>query len=441
VKRAYDYRRQQGHPQTLPVRIAYEGLLPYAIDAFLNPLQYIVWQSDADTARVMQDILAAVKGQLPDRAAVQATPMSPFTTASEDGHIVGDTQALPPPSPEFDPRVLESLTAPGGAVRLRDKLYIARKADADLKREIVRPGTLVTIRAARQTGKSSLLVRGLYHARQRDIKTITLDLQFVDEDYLASRDTFLRYLAEFVVRELRLDLAEVRRAWQSEDGPQVKLTYLMQDYVLPQVDARIVLALDEVDCLLETPFHSDFFALMRAWYNRVAYDFLWEKLNLVLVISTEPFLLIQDMNQSPFNVGLTLDLKDFDAAQVRDLNVRHGSPLREHELPELTALLGGHPYLIRKALYTLVTTGQLWPQLAEVAASDRGPFRDHLRRYHWLLRDQPDLQAAMRQVLRDKACTDDAAFYRLLRAGLVKGSGEACRYRCDLYRQYFESRL
>jgi hypothetical protein len=55
VRRAYKYRKLQGRPQTLPVRVAYEGLLPYPIDAFLNPLQYVVWQSDADTARCAGD--------------------------------------------------------------------------------------------------------------------------------------------------------------------------------------------------------------------------------------------------------------------------------------------------------------------------------------------------------------------------------------------------
>jgi len=42
VRRAYEYRRTQGHPQILPIRVAYDDLLPYSIDAFINPLQYIL---------------------------------------------------------------------------------------------------------------------------------------------------------------------------------------------------------------------------------------------------------------------------------------------------------------------------------------------------------------------------------------------------------------
>ena len=51
----------------------------------------------------------------------------------------------------------------------------------------------------------------------------------------------------------------MENAWRGALGPQEKLTYLMEDYVLPEIDAPIVLALDEVDRLLQLPFHTDFF--------------------------------------------------------------------------------------------------------------------------------------------------------------------------------------
>jgi len=104
-------------------------------------------------------------------------------------------------------------------------------------------------------------------------------------------------------------------------------------------------------------------------------------------------------------------------------------------------LLGGHPYLTRKALYTLVAERLAWADLARVAPTDHGPFGDHLRHHHWLLRDEPELREALRQVVHHERCADDMAFFRLLRAGLVKGSGDVCRCRCDLYRMYFEDKL
>jgi hypothetical protein len=300
---------------------------------------------------------------------------------------------------------------------------------------------MTTIRAARQTGKSSLLVRGMLHASQQGAKVINVDLQRVDREHIETPDLFLRYLAEYVVRRLRLDPDEVERSWDDALGAQDKITYLMEDYVLPETETPIVLAMDEVDRLLSTDFHSDFFALVRSWHNSAAYDELWQKLSMVLVISTEPYLLISDLDQSPFNVGLKLYLEDFDLDQVRELNRRHGAPVRETELGELMDWLAGHPYLVRKALYTMVTEELSWADLVRLAPTDEGPFSDHLRRYRWMLRDQPDLQEALRQVVRQERCDDDQSFYRLLRAGLVKGSGTVCQCRCSLYRTYFRDKL
>jgi serine/threonine protein kinase len=440
IRRAYEYRRLQGRPQTLPVRVAYEGLLPYSIDAFLDPLQYVIWQSQADNERIGQEILAAMAGHLPPRTPMPIRPVI-SGVVSEDGGAMADSEGLQPPLPEFDPRLVEAMEAPGGVVKLRDKFYVERHGDAQLRREVVKAGSTTTIRASRQTGKSSLLVRGVNEARQNGTRVVNLDLQRVDGDRLTSPDLFLHDLAEFIVRKLHLDPAEVDRAWRGSLGPQDKLTYLMEDYILPESDTPIVLALDEVDRLLQTPFHSDFFALLRSWHNSRALDEQWDRLNLVMVISTEPYLLIADVNQSPFNVGLKIYLEDFNEAQVRDLNQRHGSPVTETNFPQLIALLGGQPYLIRKALYTMVTERLTWPRLTQAATLDHGLFGDHLRRQQWLLRNEPELREALKQIIEHHHCSDESSLFRLLQAGLVKGSGDAYSCRCDLYRVYFKDKL
>jgi hypothetical protein len=224
------------------------------------------------------------------------------------------------------------------------------------------------------------------------------------------------------------------------DTPR-KLLRFLERQVLPTFDTPVVLAMDESDCLLQTSFYRDFFGMLRSWHNRRARYEEWEKLNLVLVISTEPYLLIDQANQSPFNVGLKLELSDFSEAQVRDLNRRHNSPVVESDFAQLMNLLGGHPYLTRKALYILVIERLTWAELNRVAAIDQGPFDDHLRRHHWLLRDQRELREALKQIIRSNQCVDEMCLYRLLRAGLVKARGDVCACRCDLYRQYFEDKL
>jgi serine/threonine protein kinase len=439
IKRAYDYRKRQNSPQTLPVRVAYQGLLPYAIETFLDPLQYVAWAGEADNERLVQDICAALAEGLPQRSPVPGwTGTGKF---SEDGGQFIDSDTLHPPLPEFDPRLLEALEAPGGVVKLRDKFYIERQADTQLRREITKPGTTTTIRASRQTGKSSLLVRGINHAKEQGAKVVTMDLQRLDTERLTSPDLFLRDFADLIVRKLRLDVAEVDNFWNSSLGPQYKLTYLMEDYVLPQIDGLLVLALDEVDRLLQLPFHTDFFGLLRSWHNSRALEEQWDKLNLVMVISTEPYMLISDVNQSPFNVGLKIYLDDFEPAQLRDLNQRHGAPVSEADFGDWVALLGGQPYLTRKALFAMVSENLAWPALRQVAVLDHGPFGDHLRRHLWLLRDEPELRETFKQVVNHQPASDEAALFRLLQAGLVKGSGESYNCRCELYRMYFRDKL
>jgi hypothetical protein len=160
-----------------------------------------------------------------------------------------------------------------------------------------------------------------------------------------------------------------------------------------------------------------------------------------LVISTEPYLLIDDIHQSPFNVGLHLSLTDFDESQVRDLNQRHGSPVAERDLPALMALLNGHPFLTRLALYKMVTERLSWADLRLQAPTESGLFGDHLRHQYWIIYDKPDLTSALKDIILTKCCPDERSLFRLLRAGLIKGSGDVYTCRCDLYKLYFGEKL
>ena len=248
-------------------------------------------------------------------------------------------------------------------------------------------------------------------------------------------------MAETIGDELELEEDAVEQAWEGSRSSTKKLIRFMEKYVLPSFDEPIVLAMDEADTLLQTDFYKDVFGLLRSWHNRRASRETWEKLNMVLVISTEPYLLIDDIHQSPFNVGLHLGLTDFDEAQVRDLNLRHGSPLTESDLPRFMALFNGQPYLTRLALYRMVADGMSWTDLSQQAPADDGPFGDHLRHQYWIIHDKPALRNALRDIIRTQCCPDEVSLFRLLRAGLIKGSGDSYTCRCGLYRMYFEDKL
>ena len=433
VAYAHKHHQATGKAKLLPVRIRYEETLPYQLSHYLDPLQYARWADEGDSEPLMGQVLAAIR-QFADLPAGQGTTITTDAATTATAIV---------PKPYADPRFLEVLHEPGGAVRARSDFYVARAGDELLRRELAKNhGTTTTIRAPRQSGKSSLLVRGIAQAQQQRSKVVYLDFQPVEAHYLTNLDQFLHYFVTNIVTKLRLDPAEVDKAWRGGLGAPDKTTYLFEDYILPTVDAQIVLALDEVDRLLGASFQDTFFGLLRYWHNSRALNELWEQLDLVLVISTEPHLLIKDVTQSPFNVGQKIRLDDFDLGQVQELNQRYRSPLRAEQLTDLLAFLGGHPFLTHKALYTLVTENLSLPALKSALADGGYSFGDHLRRYLWYLRDQPELRDALKRIMRNGDCLDESIFYRLTQAGLIKGSSrQSCELRCGLYAGYFWDKL
>ncbi len=156
-----------------------------------------------------------------------------------------------------------------------------------------------------------------------------------------------------------------------------------------------------------------------------------------MAISTEPYLLINDLQQSPFNVGFMLYLNDFDIEQLGMLNERYGCFLDEEELPLLLEYLGGQPYLTRVALYTLAKEKISYSQLSEIALAEDSPFTAHLRYQKQMLLSDTALKEGLKQVLTTNQCQDDMVRYRLLKAGLIKQNGHDIICRCALYHQYF----
>ena len=79
-----------------------------------------------------------------------------------------------------------------------------------------------------------------------------------------------------------------------------------------QIDAPLVLAMDEVDehVRRRLPLRLLRHAARLAQQPRRPSS-VWRQLDLALVTSTEPYQLIANLNQSPFNVGQVIELADF----------------------------------------------------------------------------------------------------------------------------------
>ena len=158
--------------------------------------------------------------------------------------------------------------------------------------------------------------------------------------------------------------------------------------------------------------------------------------------STEVYIPL-NMNESPFNVGLAIELPEFTQAQVSELAMRHALELSDQSVMDLMNMVGGHPYLTRVALYTLQLGEQSLGQLLQEAPTDAGLFGDHLRRHLWNLEQHSELAKVMRQVVWSEApvtLTPRQGFL-LESMGLVRLKGNAVTPRYELYRLYFRDRL
>lgn len=206
-------------------------------------------------------------------------------------------------------------------------------------------------------------------------------------------------------------------------------------------EARVLLAMDEVERMFASRFRSDFFSMLRSWHNSRARGGDWKRLNLALVTSTEPYQFIADLNQSPFNVGQVVELADFTLEQVSDLNDRHQTPLNIAQLDQLFDLLAGHPYLTRKALYLVASRRNTFTELLEKACEDDGPFGDHLRNYLFRMGDQEKLKSGLIQALNTQRCSDEHVFFQLRGSGLVKRVEGKVMPRNQLYADYFRKRM
>ncbi len=152
-----------------------------------------------------------------------------------------------------------------------------------------------------------------------------------------------------------------------------------------------------------------------------------------------------DMNQSPFNVGLNVELQEFNLQQVEDLVGRHeGLNWTTTQVKQLMELVGGHPYLIRLALYHIQHQELTLEHLLQMAPTETGIYSGHLRRHLWNLKQHPELAAAFNQVVTTAASVElnSEATFKLHSMGLVVHQPEnRVTWRCDLYRRYFQNRL
>lgn len=337
------------------------------------------------------------------------------------------------------------LEFPGSPLLLESPFYVKRSSiEERCAREILKPGTLIRIRAPKRMGKTSLLNRIVADAKTLGYRALRLDLRQAEEQFLTSLDTFLQWFCVNVSRKLELP-PELDDYWDERFGSIVSCTTYFQSHLLGQLNNCLLLGLDEVDWLFDAPkIAQGFFALLRSWHEEANNLEIWQQLRLVVVHSTEVYIPL-NINQSPFNVGLPIRLPELTPEQVQGLARPYGIRWSaSSEVERLTAMVGGHPYLVQLALYHLQSGDMTLDELLQTAPTQAGIYGNDLRRHWQTLQGHPELMAALKSAIEVETTgvqLEPTLAYKLESMGLVQLQGNEARVSCELYRRYFRNCL
>ena len=333
-----------------------------------------------------------------------------------------------------------SLCYPSGAVPLNSPLYIERQPIEKLAyEEIQKPGALIRIKAAKEMGKTSLLLRILNYADTYGYRKINFNFAQIDCAILGNLDRFLRFLCASATQQLELE-SKLKEYWDEDIGSKVSCSLYFRSYLLRQIEQPIVLAFDELNRIFEYPqVAKDFLPLLRSWYEEAKITPSWKKLRQIVVHSTEVYIPL-NINQSPFNVGLPIQLKSFDLEQVKKLAEKYQLDWQSgKEAEQLINLVGGHPALIQIALYHLGRGEITLEKLLQTTSTSESVYHRHLRLQWLTLQQEHELVKVFQNLLQTNRPLQlkPIVTYKLSSMGLIKQIGDKALVSCKLYQDYF----
>ena len=245
----------------------------------------------------------------------------------------------------------------GGSVPQNVPSYVTRDSDEELYAAL-KAGEFCYVLNSRQMGKSSLMVRTLARLQADGWAGVILDFSAKDSQS-DQPDRWYAGIINQLNRDLQLlDRPALRQWLKARDfiAPVERLGEFIETVLLPGSDRPVVILIDEIDSTITLPFTDDFFALIRACYNKRAENPDYQRLTLALFGVAMPSELIGDVKRTPFNIGKAIDLKGFDSEEAMPLAT--GLAAHADRPPvALQAILhwtGGQPFLTQRVCQLIV---------------------------------------------------------------------------------------
>ncbi len=339
-----------------------------------------------------------------------------------------------PPTPVAD------LRFPDSVVPIGSKFYVEHaNLQAQCEQAISQTSGLLRIQAPAKMGKTSCLERLVAYAQGLNYRVVRIDLQLVDKTALKDLDQLLQWLCRQVCKQLNRQI-DVADRWNVDYGSKDNCTDFLERYVLNQSAEPLLLCLDNLERIFSYPdIFEDFLILLRFWYDRK--DEPWGRLRMVLLHVW--YKEISNINGSPFNVGQCVHLPELNTLQVQDLVTLYGLNWQDRQVAGLMNLVGGHPHLIRLALYEVAQGNMILQTLLATADREDSLYGNHLQHHFLYLTQQPELKKLMAEIVHsDRPVFIPSVLLRQLKdCGLIKYYGDDVAPANQLYRSYFRKRL
>ncbi len=272
--------------------------------------------------------------------------------------------------------------------------YVRRGADNVLYETVI-SGRYAHVIAPERSGKTSLIAATTARLENNGVKVAILDLEQIGvRDAGSDAGRWYYSIAYRLLRQLRIRV-DLQSWWQDKSilSNRQRLVEFYSEIILQNIMERVVIFVDEIQCIGHLPFADQLLASIRAAHNARATDPEFSRLTFALLGECDPLSLIHESELSPFNITQAVSLGDFSRG---DLNL-FATELNLSPQDATTALdriyywTGGQPYLAQKLARSIarerpdkdiagVVDRIAMHQLAGRAALHNEPHMSHIHR-------------------------------------------------------------
>ena len=238
----------------------------------------------------------------------------------------------------------------GGSLTVSSPSYVVRQADRELDKAL-ELSEFCYVLNTRQMGKSSLRVRAIEKLQGSGTVCISIDLTGMGTQNLTPEKWYAGVLRSiFSACGFKFDWRSWWREKRDLFTPVQRLALFIEEVLLVEVTANIVIFVDEIDRVLSQKFPlDDFLALIHSCYQKRSINSDYYRLTFVLLGVAAPKDLIRDKNQSPFEIGKAIALEGFKLKEATPLiEGLTGIANPKQILEEILYWTGGQPFLTQK---------------------------------------------------------------------------------------------